>query len=64
MSVADALINHSAALLITHDYIGVRGAGANSPSGSALCLCQDTCPPQVLHRSPLRIIWSDRDRFN
>ncbi len=53
MSFADAVINYSAALLIIHDYVGVE---VNSPSGSALCLCQDTCPPQVLHYSPVRVI--------
>ncbi|MGL5943092.1 MAG: hypothetical protein ACRC2S_22540 [Waterburya sp.] len=27
--------------------------GGNLPSGSAVCLCQGTCPPQLLHRNGL-----------
>ena len=51
MSFADAVINYSAALLITHDYLfhirGEQRRGANP-----------------LGRSPLRVILSYCDRLN
>ena len=35
----------------THVLSRVSRNGGNLPSGSCLCLCQGTCPPQLLHRN-------------
>ncbi|MBW4537315.1 MAG: SDR family NAD(P)-dependent oxidoreductase [Pleurocapsa minor HA4230-MV1] len=41
---------------------GIAHWRAIDPSGSALCLCQDTCPPQVLHQSPLQDFYLNLNR--
>ena len=41
---------------------GIAHWRAIDPSGSALCLCQDTCPPQVLHQSPLQNFYLNLNR--
>ncbi|MEO0013882.1 MAG: hypothetical protein RLZZ535_2271, partial [Cyanobacteriota bacterium] len=41
---------------------GIAHWRAIDPSGEALCLCQDTCPPQVLHQSPLQDFYLNLER--